>query len=68
MWHGDHQTSSVRRGHDRLIRDLLLLCEEVVIDVQEDADDGEENMVHLHFSSESLSFSLNQTFTCKLLR
>ena len=37
--HGDHKTTSVRCPHHRLIWDLLVLFEELLIYVCEDADD-----------------------------
>ena len=41
MRHGDDETASVRCPYDLLIRDLLLLPEELIIHVREDADDRE---------------------------
>lgn len=39
--HGDHKTTSVWCFYDLLIRDLLLLSEELLINVCENADDRE---------------------------
>lgn len=39
--HGDDETTSVRRPYDLLIGELLLLSEEVLVNVAEDAGDRE---------------------------
>ena len=45
MRHGDHKTTSIRRPYDLLIRDLLLLSEEFLINVHEVADNREQVIV-----------------------
>ena len=45
--HGDHQTPSIRRPHNPLIWDLLLLLEKVFIKVQEGTDDREGETLNL---------------------
>lgn len=50
MRQGDHHTPSVRRPHERLIRDLLLLCEQVLIHVQKDTNDRDKR--YFSFTSE----------------
>lgn len=39
--HGEHKTTSIRSPYDLLIRDLLLLFEELLINVHEDAGNRE---------------------------
>lgn len=48
MRHGDHQTPSVRRPHDLLIRDVLLLSEVDSIHVYEDTDDRGWKILQLY--------------------